>query len=278
MKLLPVIAACMVVLIIVNSMRPAYSSSVETLYLTNPPIVTNLAGEKITELTSGQQALIEIGGRDTTGTSQHFLVVVEVRDGNGFTESLSWQEGTVEPNGDFKMKFSWMPRQACEFYQDCEKREIRTFVLSSLTNPHPLTIIYTAGPITLLGVPTEIPNLNQNYSVLLHDRTYNVIYSFHKGSGTITNVDIDREARTLTLSLETRRDSQLVMTISKPLFDYSVMNTTQPIELYVLVDGKDTPTQFMDIRNSLVTYVISIDEGTREVTLGGRLYQSSPSA
>ncbi|WP_415280956.1 hypothetical protein [Candidatus Nitrososphaera sp. FF02] len=271
------LAGCIAFLI--GTTQPAYGMSVETIDLLDSPTVTNLAGEKITELTHGQQALIEIAGRDTTGKPQHFAVIVEVRDGNGFTESMTWQEGTVEPNGDFEMQFSWMPRQTCEFYQECEKREIRTFVLSSLTNPSALTSIYTTYGITLLGIPTDIPRLNQNYSVLLHDRTYNVTYSFHKGSGTITNVDVDREARTLALSVETRRDSQLVMDISKPLVDYSITRSTQEsVELYVLVDGKDTPFTLLYDFDSIVTYVVNIDKGAKEVILGGRLPQNSAPA
>jgi hypothetical protein len=64
------------------------------------------------------------------------------------------------------------------------------------------------------------------------------------------------------------------MAVSKPLFDYTLIgNTTQSVGLYVLVAGNETSFQptSLDFRNSLVTYVLNIEKGTKEIALVGRL-------
>ncbi|WP_148701185.1 hypothetical protein [Candidatus Nitrososphaera evergladensis] len=137
-------------------MSPAYASDFEVIRLNHDPIVTTIenADEKITKLERGQQTVIEIAAHNNMAASQHFVMVVEVRDGRGVTEYLAWQEGVAEPDSDFEIKFSWSPEQTCEFYEDCAKREIRSFAMSSLTEPRSVSSIATTGGITISGIST----------------------------------------------------------------------------------------------------------------------------
>jgi len=265
------------VVLLVITMNLAYGLDTSVISHNHNPVVTTIAGERTTELSLGQQAMIQISAHNNMATPQPFVVVVETRDGNGFTEYLAWQEGTAEADTDFEMQFSWTPRPTCEFYEDCEKREIRSFVLSSLVEPRALSAVSTKGSITVSGIPTEVPPLDQRYGVPLHNRIYNVTYSFHEGSGSIADIAVSRDARTLTLSVDTRQDSQLIMAIQKPLIDYTLDytfsgNGTQSFELYVHADGGDTLFErFTDLRKGLVMYVVNIERGTEQVTLGARL-------
>jgi hypothetical protein len=55
----------------------------------------NLDGEKISSVEVGQQSMIRIVAHNNNPTEQPFMLIVEVRDGNGITTYLSWQSATI---------------------------------------------------------------------------------------------------------------------------------------------------------------------------------------
>lgn len=102
------------------------------------PALADVTGASITEVTSGQQVVLTTNVKNNDGTSRPFVAIVEVRDSDGITVMVQWQTGTLAPNGDAGVGISWVPESAGEY-------EIRTFVVSNLSNPQVLSPVVTSN-------------------------------------------------------------------------------------------------------------------------------------
>jgi hypothetical protein len=251
----------------------AYGSFPASIVQTpDQPSLFNLAGEEITGLEVGQQGVIKISLHNSSPTPVSFVVLVEVRDGSGITEFLAWQSAKLEVNDDYTIGISWSPKDMCGYYEGCESREIRSFVLSSLADPQVLSPVYAKSGITVIGSVPKTPQIEHQYSLSANGRIYNLGYSF-SGDGRLVNVDVDAHSRTILLSLVTQNDGIFTIMIPKGLFDSILIGTTQQsVGLYTLVDGVETPfEQIIDFDRPSVTYVITIEEEAEEIELGGKV-------
>ncbi len=236
------------------------------------PLLFDLAGEEITGLEVGQQGVIRIDLHNSNPTPESFVVIVEVRDGSGITEFLAWQSAKLEVNEDYAMGVSWTPKDMCGYYKGCESREIRSFVVSSLTDPQVLSPLYVKTGITIVGSAPKTPFIEDQYALSANGRIYDLGYSF-SGNGRLVNVDVDAESRTIHLSLATQEAGVFTIMIPKGIFDSAIIgNTQQGVGLYALVDGVETPFELLiDFDKSTVTFVISFEEGTEKIELGGKV-------
>lgn len=71
-------------------------------------------------------------------TVQPFVALIEVRDSAGVTVYLAWQSGSLEPAGSTIIEVSWTPDASGTY-------EVRTFVVSSLSNAFVLSEVATAS-------------------------------------------------------------------------------------------------------------------------------------
>lgn len=171
------------------------------------------------------------------------------------------------------MSVSWSPKNLFGYYEGCESREIRSFVLSSLTDPRVLSPVYARSGITIIGSQPESPFIEHHYDLRLTNQNYNIGYSFSDGDGKITSIAVNPEAKTMLLSLVTPEESRFMVMMPKELFDYTFIGDTQKaVEFYVFVDGEDAQfDQLVDLDKDTVTYIISNEEGTEEIELRGSL-------
>jgi hypothetical protein len=100
---------------------------------TTPPIFDGLDGS-IAELYVGRQLLISTNVYNNNAQSQPFVAIIEIRDSSDVTQSLAWQSGVLQANGNTTIGSSWTPGVAGD-------HTIRSFVISGLENPQILSAV-----------------------------------------------------------------------------------------------------------------------------------------
>lgn len=85
-------------------------------------------GESISEVMASQQVLIQAEIVNNQNKKQPFAYIVQVKDDQGATISLSWLTGELPPKDSFKAAQSWAPTSKGKFF-------IETFVWESIDNP-----------------------------------------------------------------------------------------------------------------------------------------------
>jgi len=96
------------------------------------PVLRDVQNRVVDEVTVGQQVVLSTTIVNNIEEDQPFVALVEVRDDTGVTVFLSWQTGTLTPDGRIDVGISWTPEFAGDY-------QIRTFVLSNLENPQILS-------------------------------------------------------------------------------------------------------------------------------------------
>lgn len=96
-----------------------------------PPAVYDLDGSLLDQITIRHQVILSQTFANDRNARQSFVAVFEVRDSNGVTVYLAWQRGTMAAGGKADIGVSWVADGIGEY-------EIRTFHVSSLTNPSSL--------------------------------------------------------------------------------------------------------------------------------------------
>jgi len=92
------------------------------------PVLTDISGNTLSEVTVGQQVVLNVSIKNNNAVPQSFAGVVEVKDSDGFTVYLQWQTGTLNPNDTINVGLSFTPEQADDY-------TARAYVLSSIRNP-----------------------------------------------------------------------------------------------------------------------------------------------
>lgn len=105
-----------------------------------PAVVYDLDGSLLDQITIGHQVILSQTFANDGDAPQSFIAVFEVRDSNGVTVHLAWQRGTMAAGGKADIGVSWVADSAGEY-------EIRTFHMSSLTNPS------SGGPMEVRRIP-----------------------------------------------------------------------------------------------------------------------------
>ena len=108
------------------------STGTTTSTTPSAPALADITGASITEVTAGQQVVINTNVKNNDQQSRPFVAIVEVRDANGITQMLQWQTGTMSGGETKNVGISWVPDNAGKY-------EVRTFVISSLQNPQVLS-------------------------------------------------------------------------------------------------------------------------------------------
>lgn len=66
-----------------------------------------------------------------------FVAIMEVRNAEGVTVSIGWQSATLKEQGTREVGMSWVPTESGRY-------EVRTFLLSSLSNPQVLSQVFSS--------------------------------------------------------------------------------------------------------------------------------------
>jgi len=99
-----------------------------------PPAAEDVSGNPVSEINAGKQVILTTTVTNVNAQSQPFVALIEVRDSNDITVYLAWQTGTLPANGKADIGLSWTPDFADSY-------EVRTFAISSLSNPQILSEI-----------------------------------------------------------------------------------------------------------------------------------------
>lgn len=96
------------------------------------PVLVNSFGEKVSQVFTGEQLLIQSEVTNSQSKKQPFAYIVQVKDSEGITVSLSWVTSELPPGESLKVAQSWLPSTLGNY-------SIEIFVWESLTNPTALS-------------------------------------------------------------------------------------------------------------------------------------------
>jgi len=96
------------------------------------PILVNQDGLQIEQIEVGQQVLIQSEVRNDQNKRQEFAYIVQVKDSDGVTISMSWTSGQLFAKDSIITAQSWIAENVGEY-------EIEVFVWESVDNPAPLS-------------------------------------------------------------------------------------------------------------------------------------------
>jgi hypothetical protein len=96
------------------------------------PVLVNSFGEKVSQVFTGEQLLIQSEVTNSQSKKQPFAYIVQVKDSEGITVSLSWVTSELPPGESLKVAQSWLPSTPGNY-------SIEIFVWESLTNPTALS-------------------------------------------------------------------------------------------------------------------------------------------
>jgi len=117
--------------IFANSMFGTGSSLQERI-LSSEPLLLNSAGESITEIFAGELLLIQSEITNNGNSKQSFVYIVQVKNSDGATVSLSWLTSELAVKDSFTATQSWLPLVSGHYM-------VETFVWDDLQNAVPLS-------------------------------------------------------------------------------------------------------------------------------------------
>jgi len=106
-------------------------SSTMRTSITEPTLVDQF-GENVSQALIGEQLLIQSVVTNAQNKRQPFTYIVQVKDADGITVSLSWITSELPPNESLKVAQSWLPSSTGNY-------SIEIFVWESLANPTALS-------------------------------------------------------------------------------------------------------------------------------------------
>lgn len=96
------------------------------------PTLVNSFGEDVSQIFTGEQLLIQSEVTNEQNKKQPFTYIVQVKDSEGITVSLSWITVELQPNESLKVAQSWLPSIPGNY-------SVEIFVWEGLTNPTALS-------------------------------------------------------------------------------------------------------------------------------------------
>jgi len=121
----------------VGAIPGAWAQSVSpdspNIYSVNPSFQT-MRGVGVSSLGLGQPTILNLAVHNNMNEDFKAVIFWEVRDSDGVTWHAAWYESEIDANGDVTIRAYWLPSESGDY-------TIRTFVLSSLSNPEALSSI-----------------------------------------------------------------------------------------------------------------------------------------
>lgn len=96
------------------------------------PVIVDSFGKAVSQIFVGEQILVQSEVTNTQSKKQPFVYILQVKNSEGITESLSWISAQLPANESLKVAQSWMPSGPDEY-------TVQIFVWDSLTNLAPLS-------------------------------------------------------------------------------------------------------------------------------------------
>ena len=100
------------------------------------PSLLNTSGESISKILAGEHLIVRSEIANNRNMKQPFAYIVQIKDTDGTTVSLSWLSSELTPTGSSTVTQSWLPPTAGRY-------SIEVFVWDNLTNPTVLSATRT---------------------------------------------------------------------------------------------------------------------------------------
>lgn len=118
--------------VLINGERAADARIIVSI----PPLIIETPVGEVIEASKGQQLILERNIDNISEAKQAFIYILQVKDSNRITISLSWVEGELPPNTSIKMSQKWTPEADGRY-------TIELFVWESVENPNVLAPMHT---------------------------------------------------------------------------------------------------------------------------------------
>ena len=96
------------------------------------PVLVDTNGVSITQVFTGQQVIIQSEVLNSQSKKQPFVYIVQVKDSNDLTVSLSWIAAELPANDSLKVTQSWLPLVSSSY-------RVEIFVWESIDKPNALS-------------------------------------------------------------------------------------------------------------------------------------------
>ncbi|MEO9321544.1 MAG: hypothetical protein ABI361_12835 [Nitrososphaera sp.] len=96
------------------------------------PQTQSIAGTQVSQITAGQQVVLATTVQNNNNNAQPFAAIIEVRDSNDVTVSLTFQTGTLNAGGSLNVGSSWTPDTSGTY-------TVRTFIVTNIATPQLLS-------------------------------------------------------------------------------------------------------------------------------------------
>ena len=113
---------------------------------------------------SGSQIVLSRPYHNSRIVAQDFVILFEIRDSSGVSIQIAWQGGLAAAGAEKEVGVSWIAPDVGDY-------QVRTFVISNLTNPEVLTQVTTTNVFVIEGensldvTPQTIIDANNNFAI-----------------------------------------------------------------------------------------------------------------
>jgi hypothetical protein len=129
--------ACVLILVALFFVQPftAIAMSYSILNVKSARF-NDLNGDPLRVVKAGEQVVLTTTFYSVFEEKVDFVGIIEVRDTNGVTVSLSWQTGSIEPQGNKTIGVSWLVPQSTAY-------QSRAFAISDFEHPRVFSAVET---------------------------------------------------------------------------------------------------------------------------------------
>lgn len=215
------------------------------IFTPSPPGLVSELSPPLLEPWSGQEWIVMSSFKNNDSIRDWVAyIVVEVRDPNGATIFLDFQNGTVSAGSTIDVGASWTPLQAGSY-------ELRTFAISGFDHPRILSSISNTT-VTIVASTGIIP-------IQVNGSEYNISYKFFD-TGRIVGRGVDATTVSIDLSVENvLKDGAIELRISLQLLDEFERATNGKFvledEFVVFVDGVPADSKWQQTDKELIMYL-----------------------
>jgi hypothetical protein len=233
------------------------------------PVLYNSQDNPIEVLEINQRGTIRVLLYNNIEHEQPFVLLVEIREGDGRSIHFSFVEGALEVKGNYTSETFWTAPKFCgENDIVCDSlHEIRTFAISGWENPELLSNVNSFQGFAVVDSTEQNDTI---YRLSLGGNTYAIEYILPRGD--IGAIHADRQLQTITVSFQhVPAETSLSITFPKSLLDEifppsnPVPGGNQPYMSDIFVDGNPVqPRGFLESNESF-TWVILIPQDSEDL-------------
>jgi hypothetical protein len=179
---------------------------------------------------------------ENRGNDAGALFIVEVRDRQGMTALLDWQNATIKGGSAAAIGILWIPDRAGDY-------ELRAFAISSFDAPAVLTPVSTSR-VSIAGLPVS-------HAVVVGNKTFEISHQL-SSEGEVRSVKVDVPTISITAKVKVAQDANLTLVLPRKMLEQLEKETN---ERYCAGNG------FVTFVNASEVYGSFRDTGTEQMMI-----------